>query len=194
VSANYDLEAVIQHCIQSLNVTVTWKWVKGHARRRKKPSKFTWAENLNDQADALATEARDIRGLHDKSHWLEQHIRIVGPRWRISGRLDHEIRYCCTAKDILSYWQQRFQWTNEQASSIDIAATTAVSRKIRPDMARRIQKLRCGWLLVNNRETRSDPDRVSGCSACSSSNLTPETQCYGRVKRSHGFRSSSKNR
>jgi ribonuclease HI len=83
--ANYDLEAAIQHCIQSLNVTVTWKWVKGHARRRKKPSEFTWAENLNDQADALATEARDIRGLHDKSHWPEQHISIVGPRGRISG-------------------------------------------------------------------------------------------------------------
>ena len=67
----------------------------------------------------------------------------------------------------MPYWQQRFQWTNTQAASIDIRATQAASRKTRPDMARRIQKLRCGWLLVNNREARSDPDRVSGCSACS---------------------------
>jgi hypothetical protein len=41
--------------------------------------------------------------------------------------------------------------------------------------ARRTQKLRCGWLPVNNREACSDPDRLPGCSACSVSNLTPET-------------------
>jgi hypothetical protein len=55
-------------------------------------------------------------------------------------------------------------------------------------MARRFQKLRCGWLPVNNREARSDPNRVSGCSACSSSNLTPETvdhifQCPAPARR-----------
>jgi ribonuclease HI len=173
--ANYDLEAAIQSCIRAMQITVTWKWVKGHARRRKKPCEFLWAENLNDQADILATNVRNLPGLSDTTHWPEQDISIEGPRGRISGRLDHEIRYCCTAKDLMSYWQQRFQWTPAQVASIDIIATQAASRKIRLDMARRIQKLRCGWLLVNNREAQSDPDRVSGCSACSPSHVVPET-------------------
>ena len=87
------------------------------------------------------------------------------------------------------YWQHRFRWTKKQTESIDIMATKAASRKIRPDMARRIQKLRCGWLPVNNREARCDPDRVSGCSACSQSNLVPETvdhvfQCPAPARRS----------
>jgi hypothetical protein len=43
------------------------------------------------------------------------------------------------------------------------------------DKARLIQKLRCGWLPDNSRESRSVPDRVSGCSACSTANLVPET-------------------
>ena len=40
---------------------------------------------------------------------------------------------------------------------------------------RRVQKLRCGWLPVNRRESRCDPDRLSGCSSCSPANLVEET-------------------
>jgi hypothetical protein len=145
--ANYDLEAAIQSCIWDMRITVTGKWVKGHARRRKKPCEFTWAENLNDQADILASNARsNLPGPRNTSHSPEQAISIKGPRGRISGRLDHEIRYCCTTTDLLSYWQQRFQWTKAQAATIDITATQAASRKIRPDMARWIQKLR--WVAT----------------------------------------------
>jgi ribonuclease HI len=186
--ANYDLEAAIKACLRRSHTQVTWTWVKGHASRRKQRSEFTWAETLNDCADHLATEAREVRTKPESSHWPEQQISIEGPRGRISGRLDHEIRYCCTATDLLSYWQQRFHWTKTQAHSIDLEGTRAASKKLRPDMARRIQKLRCGWLPVNTREARSDPDRVSGCSACSTANLVPETvdhvfQCTAPARR-----------
>jgi ribonuclease HI len=173
--ANYDLEAAIKGCLRDLFMQFTGVWVKGHARRRKKPLDFTWEESLNDYADILATEAREVRSTPDSSHWPEQQISIEGPRGRISGRLDHEIRYCCTATDILSYWQQRFHWSKTQVNSIELDGTRAASKKLRPEMAQRIQRLRCGWLPVNTRESRSDPDRVSGCSACSTANLVPET-------------------
>jgi hypothetical protein len=75
----------------------------------------------------------------------------------------------------LSYWQQRFQWSKTQVNSIDLDGTCAASKKLRPDTARWIQKLRCGWLPVNSRVLRSDPDQVSGCSTCSTANLVPET-------------------
>ena len=39
--ANYDLEAAIKACLGQLNMQISWVWVKGHARRRKKPSEFT---------------------------------------------------------------------------------------------------------------------------------------------------------
>jgi hypothetical protein len=151
-------------------------------------SDFTWEESLNDYADILATEAREVRSTPDSSHWPEQQISIEGQRGRISGRIDHEICYCCTSTDLLSYWHQRFQWSKTQVNSIDLDGTRAASKKLRPEMARRIQKLRCGWLPVNSRESRSDPDRVSGCSACSTANLVPETvdhvfQCPAPARR-----------
>ena len=120
--------------------------------------------------------------------FADQDISIVGPRGRICGRLASEIRYCCTAPDLFSYWQQRFGWTATQVQSIDIQGTAAASKGMRPDSARRIQKLRCGWLPVNSRESRCDPDRLSGCSACSPSDLVPETvdhlfQCSSTARR-----------
>ena len=59
--------------------------------------------------------------------------------------------------------------------SLDTLGTAAAVPKLRPAAVRNIQKLRCGWLPVNDRESRSDPDRLAGCSACSSNNLVPET-------------------
>ena len=149
--------------------------VKGHASRRKKVAEFTWAETLNDHADRLATNARELRSKPGSPHWPEQPISIEGPRGRISGSLDKEFTYCCTATDLLSYWQQRFHWSKAQVNSIDLLGTQLASKKIQPDMARQIQRLRCGWLPVNNREARCDPDRTTGCSACSPSNLIPKT-------------------
>ena len=174
--ANYDIEAALRQCtrVQS-SLKIKWTWVRGHARRRKKPEKFTQAEVLNEAADDLATAARAWPLQQARNHWPEQHISLVGPRGRISGRLATEIRYCCTAPDLESYWQQRYGWTAPQIKMIDLVGTRAVSRGMQVAKARRIQKLRCGWLPVNSRETRMDPDRQAGCSACSRANLTPET-------------------
>jgi ribonuclease HI len=173
--ANYDLEAEIRSLLQQQVINVTWEWVRGHAIRRKQRKDFTWAEQLNDKADSLATRARNDDKSLDRVHLPEQQISIEGPRGRVTGRLDHEIRYCCTAPDLLSYWQHRFGWSAGQVKSIDTIGTAAASKGICPEFARRLQKLRCGWLPVNNRESRCDPDRLSGCSACSTINLVPET-------------------
>jgi ribonuclease HI len=109
--ANYDLEAAIRESLRTPSLKVTWEWFKGHVSRCKKRQNFTWAESLNDHADTLATTARNDTTIPDSSHWHEQEISVVGPRGRISGRLASEIRYCCTAPDLFSYWQQRFDWT-----------------------------------------------------------------------------------
>ena len=174
--ANYDIEAEIRSFIRQQKwLNIQWKWVRGHASRRKRPDQFSMEETLNEAADVLATSAR--RHPVDKSHihWPEQQISLVGPYGRVSGRLVKDIRYCCTAADLMSYWQDRYGWTRQQLRTVDIIGTTAASKRMSPNMARRIQKLRCGWLPVNHRESRSDPDRREGCSACSHNNTTPET-------------------
>jgi ribonuclease HI len=174
--ANYDLEAAIHICLKQVpGLHVQWNWVRGHASRRKKPEHFSMAETLNEAADELATGARDYPAANDVSHWPQQQISLAGPRGRVSGRLAQKIRYCCTASDLESYWQQRYNWSPQTAALIDIIGTEGASSGMPPARARRIQKLRCGWLPVNNRESRSDPDRLSGCSACSPASVTPET-------------------
>jgi ribonuclease HI len=174
--ANYDIEAEIRAVIrQQPGLQIQWKWVKGHASRRKKPEHFSMEEKLNEAADTLATSARNNPAPSNHIHWPEQQISLIGPNGRVTGRLVNDVRYCCTAADLMSYWKERYGWSTQQARMVDNLGTAIASRRVGPNTARRLQKLRCGWLPVNHRESRSDPDRKSGCSACSPNNTTPET-------------------
>jgi hypothetical protein len=151
--------------------------VKGHASRRKNPADFTFSEILNETAHGLATQARQSQDLTqtDDDHWPEQTVSIIGPRGRMCGRLARELRYCCTASELISYWRDRFHWSESQVALVDILGTQKALAKLSFDAQQRVQKLRCGWLPVNRRVARENPDRLNGCSACSSSNLVEET-------------------
>ena len=70
-----------------------------------------------------------------------------------------------------------------QLTLVDNVGMKAAASKLCAATARRIQKLRCSWLPVNSRESRSDPDRLPRCSACSTTGLVLETvdhlfQCH----------------
>jgi hypothetical protein len=173
-----NLEVAIRDCLLKLPIPISWQWVWGHASRRKQPHDFSFAEVLNEAADELATIARHSQHLTrtDDDHWLEQTVNIIGPRGRMCGRVARELRYCCTASDLLSYWQDRFHWSESQVALVDLLGTQKALAKLSYDAQRRVQqKLPCGWLSVNRRVSREDPDRLNGCSACSTSNLVEET-------------------
>ena len=173
--ANYDLEVAIDFCMQQLSSTVKWEWVRGHAHRRKKEFDFTWPESLNSAADAMATKARQRAHLTNNQHWPEQAISIIGPQGRITGHLAKEIRHCCTSRDLQTYWTDRYNWTAQQATTVDVVALRSVAAKLTPASTQRMTKLRCGWLPVNSRVSRSDPDQPDGCPACSQNGLVSET-------------------
>jgi hypothetical protein len=161
-----------------------------HASSRKKEQNFTAPEVLNEAADDLATLARQspICTPQDNDHWPEQTAIIISPRGRMCGRLASELRYCCTAGDLRSYWCSRFHWSSSQVALIDPIGTQKALSKLSPDAKRRIQKLRCGWLPVNRRVAREDPDRDKCCKACSPGNLVEETvdhilQCQHQLRR-----------
>jgi hypothetical protein len=187
---NYDMEAAIRNCISRSPVKITWKWVRGHASRRKEASTFGWNEILNEEADKSATLARSETEYVDKTHWPEQIVSVSSDALgRFNGKLTSELRYCCTAPDIKSYWCERYNWTAQQVNSVDITGTKAAMSKLPNETRARIQKLRCGWLPTNSRESRIDPDRESGCKSCSSTNLVEETvdhifQCESVARRS----------
>jgi hypothetical protein len=82
------------------------------------------------------------------------------------GRLASELRYCYTVPDLVSYWRTRFHWSKAQVALVDLLGTKQALAKLSSDSKRRLQKLRCGWLPVNRRVSRKDPDRLNGCSAC----------------------------
>ena len=166
--AHYDYLSAIEECVRLLDIPITWSWVRGHASKRKPPHEFTWAETLNEAADEQATHARTTSSTSTGStHWPEQHISVSGPSGRLRGHLAHELRYCCTNADLLSYWKDRYDWTDSDLSCIDLTATKVALSKLPPARTRRIQKLRCGWLPVNSRLSREQPDCLSPCAACS---------------------------
>jgi ribonuclease HI len=187
---NYDLEVAIRNCLLELPIPIKWHWVKGHASSRKRPDELTFPELLNETADELATAARQSQALMqlDDAHWPEQTVSVIGPRGRMCGRLASELRFCCTAPDLLSYWRARFQWSKAQVALVDLPGTKQALAKLSSDAKQRVQKLRCGWLPVNRRVSREDPDRLNGCSACLPRNMVEETvdhlfQCPCRSRR-----------
>ena len=185
---HYDLEAAIALCLERLPVSVDLHWVKGHAERRKKPDEYSWAERLNVSADEMATAARHINSPPDSSHWPEQVVSVSGPRGRLLGRLSTEIRHHCTADDLRSYYWEKYKWTPEQYKTVDESGTRKAMSRLTGGQLRRVQKLRCGWLPVNRREARIDPDRDDGCVACSPTGVHEETvdhlfQCPQRERR-----------
>ena len=124
----------------------------------------------------MASEARDTQKPKDSNqHWPEQIISLIGPNGRITGHMGKAIRHCCLSRDITSYWKDRYNWTAAQSCLVDTASTKAVASKLSEASTRRVIKLRCGWLPVNSRESRSDPDQPPGCPACSPTGLIPET-------------------
>jgi len=185
---NYDLEAAIRQCLDRLPITINFQWVKGHADRRKKPEKFTWAEVLNMCADDLATQGRQASAELDSSHWPEQVVSVVAQGERLVGRLAHELRYCCTVGDLHSYYQNRYEWSASTYKKIDNDGIAKALARKRGGIARRLQKLRCGWLPVNRRLARIDPDCLCGCSSCTPTGALEETvdhifQCPERERR-----------
>jgi hypothetical protein len=122
---HYDLEVAIRTCLLQLPISISWQWVKGHASRRIDPADFTFPELPNETADGLATLARQSQDLTqtDDDHWPEQTVSIIGPRGRMCGRLARELRYCCTASDLISYWRDRFHWSESQVALVDILGT-----------------------------------------------------------------------
>jgi ribonuclease HI len=55
---HYDLKVAIRTCLLQLPISISWRWVRGHASRRKERDEFTFPKVLNETADDLATEAR----------------------------------------------------------------------------------------------------------------------------------------
>jgi hypothetical protein len=80
----------------------------------------------------------------DDDHWPEQTVSIIGPRGRICDRVARELRYCCTASDLISYWREGFHWSESQVALVDLLGTQKAIAKMSSDAKQRVQKLRCG--------------------------------------------------
>ena len=174
--AHYDYEAALKAANNALPFPVHWRWIKGHAAQRKKPDEPSWPEHLNKFADDLATAAYNIPATDiDSDHWPEQVISVIGPRGRMCGRLQEELRCCCTAPSLLAYWTNRFAWTDDTHSLLHHSGADRAISRLDPADLQRVQKLRCGWLPVNRRLSREDPDRPAGCSACQPVDSVEET-------------------
>ena len=188
---HYDLISAIACCTTKLQVPIRWQWVQGHASQRKEPHAFTWAETLNEAADALATEARETTRMPDDDtyHWPEQQASVRGECGQLRGNLAKELRYCCTQRDLATYYQSRYEWSDQTLEYIDLAATTGAIAKLNESGKRRIQKLRCGWLPTNSRLNmiQMEYEDVSPyCSACApetSETIDHVLQCPSHARR-----------
>jgi hypothetical protein len=118
LSGNTDLPSAVAN-------PISWYWVKGHASAKKRPDELTFPEILNETADELATKARRSKNIThaDDEHWPEQTVCIIGARGRMCGHVSKELRYCCTAPNLLSYWKDRFRWSESQVALVDLLGT-----------------------------------------------------------------------
>jgi len=193
---HYDLLAAITSCISNVDMPIKWQWVQGHASKRKEPHEFTWAESLNEAADTLATDARATpKSIDDDMyHWPEQQVSVRGIHGQLRGHTTKELRHHCTYRDLETYYQSRYEWSDSDAEKIDWVATRGAIAKFSEAGKRRIQKLRCGWLPTNSRLKRYQAnceDVSQYCSACAPS--TDETNDHVFQCPSHERRKTTTN-
>ena len=132
---HYDLEVAIRTCLLKLPIPILWHWFKDHASSQKGHDDLTFPERHSETADDLATKPRQIPNLTqmDDDHWPEQRVSIIGPRRRMCGRVASELRYYCTAPYFLSYWSDRFHWSQSQVALVDLLGTKKVLAKLSSD-------------------------------------------------------------
>ena len=112
---NYDIEAAISQCLDNLPVKMKFCWVRRHAlKRQKHGSSLSWEEILNEAADVLATQARSTPTSTADTSWPEQRVWLSNVDGVINGRLDHDLRYHCTASNVLTYWGNKFEWSDSR--------------------------------------------------------------------------------
>jgi hypothetical protein len=67
----------------------------------------------------------------DSDHWPEQIISVIGPRGRICGRLQEEIRFCCTDPTLISYWTERYNWADDTNQRLDQSGSSNLLTRLR---------------------------------------------------------------
>lgn len=111
----------------------------------------------------------------DCEHWPEQQVSVIGPHGCMCWWLACELQYCCTVSDMLSYWWEQYKWTVTTVNLIDFLATAKLLAQLSLDQLWWVQKLQCGWLLVNQMVSWYDPDQPNSCTTCSPGVFVEET-------------------
>ena len=121
LQSDYDLIMTIHHIIDKLPITFTASHVKSHQKDKKK--KLTFAEELNDIADHLATDFhhRPPTTLPPKTSSIllpNSRLGLIINDILITSNLPKHIRDIYAYVRMKSYLQNKYKWNNETFHNI----------------------------------------------------------------------------
>ena len=156
--SDIDVTLELFKCWENHPFAYTLNHVKGHEDDKQPYETLERPNQLNVQADELATEA-----LRDQQ-WDEIPIFHPMPSCKVYLRhngiyqCNHELLTCRTAiplQQSKSYFKRRYQWTDHIYNDIDWQAFRN-TRKRMDILHTFVTKLVTGWLQVNHRQARID--------------------------------------
>jgi hypothetical protein len=151
-----DVTLEIFKTLESHQFAYVMNHVKGHEDDKQPYEELKRPNQLNVQADALATEA--LR----EQQWEDRPIFFPMPHCKVylkaNGiyQCNHELLTCRTALPLAqskSYFKKRYQWTDQIYNDIDWDAFSKTRKKM-DTLHTFITKLVTGWLPVNHRQAR----------------------------------------
>jgi hypothetical protein len=121
LSPDDDVQVQIEHTMEELKTKFPTLWVKGH-QEPKDDEELPWEAQLNIEADALATEARNEinEGPTTTFHqYPASRVMLYIDGQPITRNISKAIRNAWTTQDLREYMTQQFGWKKCTADNID---------------------------------------------------------------------------
>jgi hypothetical protein len=121
LSPDNDVQVQIEQTMEELKSKFPSIWVKGH-QTPKEDEELPWEAQLNIEADALATEARN-EITDDSTATFHQYpasrVMLYIEGKPITRNISKEIRNAWTTQDLREYMTEQFGWKKSTADDID---------------------------------------------------------------------------
>ena len=170
ITADYDIESLLRHIIQTQRVTVSAEWVKSHQDDTKEPEELTYNAQLNIAADELAEYAYDsCPPSQEKFPPFPTTIislRIDGIR--VTSKLKNQIEDAIHLESIRTYRSNKYGWDQQTWESIDWSAFEIAIKHQKPGLKRFLHRFTCEWLPVGARTKFYQHNQNAKCVSCNS--------------------------
>ena len=190
ISADYDIESLLRHIIQSKQMAVSAEWVKSHQDDDHQLENLPYKAQLNIAADELAEYAYEACDSTQEKYppFPTTTISLKIEDTRVTSKLKHQIEDALHLQDLMSYRRDKYGWAQSTWNAIDWRSFEIAIKHQKPGFKRFLHRYTCEWLPVGARTKFYHNHKSSKCISCQSEydeSCVHIFQCPNPRRRSH---------